>query len=88
MTVYRTQAAIWVVPLSVEGPPMVGILKGKGTLIMRQHVGEATDDEGREYELTLTMGMEPIVRSEQTGKYYILDWDDIISLAIEAGIDK
>lgn len=67
---------------------MIGTIKEKDALIMRQHVGAATDDEGNGYELTLTMSMSPIVQSEQTGKYYFLDWDEIISLAQDAGIDK
>ena len=44
---------------------------------------------GVKYELTINMGNNtPIVSSSKTGKYFTLSWQDIINLAIDAGINK
>jgi hypothetical protein len=62
-------------------------------LPMRQEVGtnRIADDAGNAYtlELSATFGaMSPIVHCKETGKIYMLDWENISSMAIEAGILK
>lgn len=59
------------------------------TMFFRETVGEISDDEGNKYECTTNVGgVHPIIQSKQTGKWFTLSWADIVSLAIEAGIDK
>lgn len=58
------------------------------TMFLRQEVGKITDDDGNSYEATLNMGgQQPIIHSKQTNKWFTLSWGDIVSLAIDAGID-
>ena len=59
------------------------------TMFLRDTVGEINDDEGNKYECTTNVGgLNPIIHSEQTGKWFTLSWTDIVGLAIRAGIDK
>lgn len=61
----------------------------KGALFLREHVGTVKDDEGNEYDVALNMGgMSPMVESKQTGQYFSLSWQEIVKMAVEAGIDK
>lgn len=64
-----------------------GRIHAPDTMFLRMHVGEAkSGDMG--YELDTNMAAaNPIVRSKQSGKWFTLSWQDIIELAIEAGID-
>lgn len=68
---------------------MIGKLHKPHTLLLRLAVGEATHDSGQKYELSTSAGgSQPIVRSESTGRWFILAWQDIINLARKAGIDE
>lgn len=68
---------------------MRGTIHEKGTLLMRETVGTATlDDTGIEYELTTTMGRNPLVTSMKTGRTFDLSWNDLVDIAIDAGIDN
>lgn len=67
---------------------MVGKIIGSGTMILRNAVGEAKTDSGLKYEICSNMNASPLIRSEQTGKSFSLSWDDVLKLAIEAGIDE
>ena len=67
---------------------MIGKLFSKDTLILRFNVGEA-EIVGMKYELSFHGSTnEPIVRSKQTGKFWIASWADLVRLAREAGVDK
>lgn len=58
-------------------------------MFFREAAGEAEGPDGVKYELTTNVGTgTPLVRSNKTGKWFILDWCDIVELAIAAGIDK
>jgi len=58
------------------------------TMILRVNVGKAEGLAGENYHCTVSASTyQPIVRSEQTGKYYTLPWEDIIALAVARGID-
>jgi len=50
-------------------------------------VGNAEGENSCKYEMQNDMAGRPIIVSEQTGKRFMLDWDDILKLAIKAGID-
>ena len=61
----------------------------KDTLMLLKQIGEATLDNGSKgYGMMIGMSMQPVVVSEATGKYFILTWNDIIDLAVSAGIDE
>lgn len=68
----------------------IGTIHPKTKLFMRESVGNAQDDEkGITYELNTNFGNGiPIVRSSKTGKHFTLSWEDIIDLAVKAGIDE
>lgn len=59
----------------------------KGTLLMRNHIGSA-EGEGKSYDLATSLNGSPMVQSSVTGRTFHLAWDDIVKLAIEAGIDN
>ena len=66
----------------------VGTIHDKDALFLWQDVGTIEDGENK-YEVTvLSPLLSPIVKSEQSGKYFSLDWQAIVRLAIDAGIDK
>lgn len=66
----------------------LGKLIPASTLLMRVNVGSATLGDNT-YEMTTSVNNSaPIIRSEQTGKYYCLDWESILRVAVLAGIDE
>lgn len=70
-------------------PEKIGKLLPSKTLVLRVHVGEAKDGESRAYEMTISAtSSEPIVRSQKSGRWFVLPWQDILRLAVEAGVDE
>lgn len=67
---------------------MTGKIHPSGTLILRESRGNAEEESGRKYELSVTMHGQPCVCSETTGKYFVLSWEEILAMAVEAGIDR
>ena len=66
-----------------------GNIHHEDTLFLRIHVGTATEKNGNAYTMsTNAITQSPILHSEKTGKYFTLPWQEIISLAIEQGIDE
>jgi hypothetical protein len=65
----------------------LGTIHSKDTLMLRVYCGTAKSaDEG--YDLTTSTSGNPIVQSKSTGKFFSLGWQEIIGLAIEAGINN
>jgi hypothetical protein len=63
-------------------------LTGKNALILASHAGTATDrDSGNAYEVMHPVGGACAVRSKQTGRTVTLGWQEVINLAVKAGID-
>jgi hypothetical protein len=60
------------------------------TLFLRVGVGEAKNaEDGHMYEMSTNMSDgAPIIQSKKTGKWFVLPWQDIIVLAVKAGIDQ
>jgi len=69
----------------VEKQKQRGELFPKNTFMLRTFVGSAKGD--KEYEMTLSTGMNPTIMSKATGQYFSLKWQDIIEMAIDKGID-
>lgn len=69
---------------------MPGTIYDSKSLFLRESVGTAEDPETKiKYEMTtICQTRMPLICSGKTGKYFSLTWADILSLAIEAGIDK
>ena len=64
-----------------------GEIHPKRTMFLRCHVGDARSGNTA-YEMSTNAScMNPIIQSKQTGKWFTLSWQDIIELAVEAGID-
>lgn len=67
---------------------MAGKIHPRGSLFLRVGHCSAKSSSGQEYELNTLMHGAPCVRSEATGKYYVISWEEILGMAIEAGIDE
>jgi hypothetical protein len=64
-----------------------GTIMPAKTLFFRVHVGEAKDGK-KVYEMSLNVGGSvPIIHSKTTGKWFVLSWPAIITMAVKAGID-
>jgi hypothetical protein len=68
-----------------------GKLRGPNTLFLRSHVGEVKVQlNGREEVLELSCGGigqgSPIVRCNRTRQWFTLSWEDIATMALDAGI--
>lgn len=66
----------------------LGKIHGKGFMTLHMDCGTAKTDE---YKLDLSTNASngsPMVRNSVTNKWFTLNWQEIIDLAIEAGIDK
>jgi hypothetical protein len=61
-------------------------LLGKNQIVMGTGCGTARKDD-KHYEITNAMGGEMVVHSKQTGQSFMIDWDTVLELASEAGID-
>lgn len=77
---------------------MAEIKKAKGshghlydsmTMFLRMECGVAKDEEtGTEYELTTNIGGgSPIIRNKKTGRAWSIGWQELIDMAVEAGIN-
>jgi len=65
----------------------IGRIYPKKTMFLRQHVGDAKSGKTG-YEMSFNIGgSHPIIRSNQTGKWWTVSWQELIELAIKKGID-
>jgi len=49
---------------------------------------EAADQMGNKYDLYLGQtSRNPVIRSQATGRYFMLQWAQIVKQAVEAGVD-
>jgi hypothetical protein len=64
-----------------------GKIYPKGTAFLRQHVGEAESDH-LHFEMSLVNMTTPAVYCHETGKYFVLPWQDILNMAEEAGVGE
>ena len=67
---------------------MTGKIMPAKTMILRVAAGEAEAADGTKYECSTNVNRTPLIRSGKTKKWFALSWEDIIELAIQAGIDK
>jgi phosphopantetheinyl transferase len=57
------------------------------SLFLRQQIGQATSGKLTFDCATIVPTGEPVIHSKQTGLWFTLSWEDIIALAVNAGID-
>jgi len=65
----------------------IGKIYPKHSLFLRNVVGTAESGKLK-YDMTYLMNGQPMIESKQTGKWFTLEWGQIIDLAVKAGIDK
>lgn len=66
---------------------MSGRIKPKGSFYLRVHVGKG-DQGDKHYEMSFINGNIPAIESKQTGKFFVLSWNDILDMAVQGGIDN
>ncbi|HEV2606880.1 MAG TPA: hypothetical protein VGT79_02750 [Xanthomonadaceae bacterium] len=59
----------------------------KDAFLLRVDVGTAEGDEGK-FEMSLINGVLPAVKDMNTGRTFVLHWQDIAKLAIDAGVSE
>lgn len=67
---------------------IIGTIHPKNAMYIHEVIGTANNNEGAQYEMMLVNGHIPAIRSKTTGKHFLLGWQDILALAIKAGVDK
>ena len=58
----------------------------KSNFLLRQHVGDATAPDGKEFEIATTLNGAPLIVYHN--KAYSLPWKDICNMAADAGLFK
>ena len=68
----------------------VGTFSPRNAIAIKEHVAVyGEDDDPEQLWLSITVSRrEMCVTSKKTGKTFIVDWEKIIKLAIEAGINE
>lgn len=61
-------------------------IEPKTAMFLRTYVGTA-EDEGKVYDLSQSPNGAPMIRSKQTGKFAVFNWQALIELALLHGID-
>ncbi|GEM_PF-2963876 len=64
----------------------VGELLAADRLIMRVHAGTVTDENGNTFDMAHSISGCPMIENPRTNKKFLLSWEEIMEMAIEAGI--
>ncbi|WP_228068101.1 MULTISPECIES: hypothetical protein [unclassified Neisseria] len=67
--------------------PKYGKLIESGALFLRKEIATGSMG-GKEYLMQTTATGNQIIESKATGKRFMLDWQDILNLAIAGGVDE
>ncbi|MFN3985706.1 MAG: hypothetical protein ACK4KV_09450 [Rhodocyclaceae bacterium] len=68
--------------------PPFGTLYPPETLLLHFNVGTAEPNDGSAaYELSNSTGGSPLIRSTATGRWWGISWQQLLTLARDAGID-
>ena len=71
-----------------ESAPPLGMIAQYGSLVVRMHMKKFRDRNGVEYDLEIGPDGHPIVQSGASGKFFIVDWDELVALAVSRGINS
>lgn len=66
----------------------IGEVHSKDSMFLRISVGSATSGDGTKYDLDTGMNGTPMIMSSKTRKTWSISWNELIELAIAAGIDE
>lgn len=66
----------------------VGKIHPADALFLQMNVGTADASDGKRYQMSMVNGTTPAVTCLTTRKVFVLGWEDIIKLAIDAGISE
>lgn len=67
---------------------MAGKIYPPGALMLRFAQGTATSAEDGVFELSTGVDGSPLIRSEKTGKFWSISWQELLGMADEAGISR
>lgn len=74
--------------MNIEPLPSQGTILPKGHVLVRKPVKAIKSDNGNHYQFAIkSLGKEPVIRCQETGKIWHINWNDLLKLAREAGID-
>ncbi|PAT41186.1 hypothetical protein CK623_02795 [Vandammella animalimorsus] len=64
----------------------IGTIHSRDSAFLRMACGDAKAP-GVTYELNTGINGAPLIRSGKTGKWFSVSWEELLRLAIDAGID-
>lgn len=68
--------------------PKIGVILEKDSLVMSYAVCELRDEENsKQFSFELINFTTPMITSSKTGKRFILPLNELVAMAIEAGIE-
>lgn len=67
---------------------MTGRIYPSESLILHTSQGSARSAEHGEFELNTNLDGSPLIRSEKTGKYWSIGWQELLGMAVDAGITR
>jgi hypothetical protein len=83
----RAAVADLVKAMNKLSPETAGTVHPPAAMILRNDVG-SLKGEGTQWDLSTVFGSNcPVIHSKQTGNWFILSWQEVLALAIEAGIE-
>lgn len=66
-----------------------GTLHTGKTMWLRQAIGTCKSGNGLEYDMDVNLGAyHPIIRSKKSGRWWTINWEQLVRMAIAAGIDE
>lgn len=69
-------------------PTRIGTIHPPRSMFLHEGIGGATDGENKLAISVSFTSKTPLIRSETTGKWFSLSWQEILTLAVEAGIHE
>ncbi len=73
--------------IDCDGDPVGSVLSDM-PFVVNEYVGTAKSENGT-YELYFNLSIRtPMIKNKDTGKVCVFDWNDLVSLARTAGLDK
>jgi len=67
---------------------MPGTIYSPDHIFVRVEIGSATGHDGAKYDLGTSVDGQPLIRSSKTGKTFSLSWNELLNMAVDAGIDE
>lgn len=65
---------------------MAGTVHSKDKMFLRKFIGTCDAEEHGEIEMNINMDGTPCIESKATGQNWTLGWQELVHMAIEAGV--